>query len=104
MPEFRITTSTILLPVRSRLCSLASRCENSNLDCICSFETGTVVCLFFPDEARGAHVSALSPHPQNIDSLNILRVQHGCSPTSREKRARCGAPGLRQGTRGTPPI
>ena len=24
-------------------------------------------------------------------------------PTSREKRARCGAPGLRQGTRGSPP-
>src|ERR1700679_1615743 len=36
--------------------------------------------------------------PLTLESTDALSGQHRWYPTSREKRARCGAPGLRDGT------
>src|SRR5580698_2552178 len=40
--------------------------------------------------------------PLTLDSSDALSGQHRWYPTSREKRARCGAPGLGEGTRVIP--
>jgi hypothetical protein len=39
--------------------------------------------------------------PLTLDSSDALSGQHRWYPTSREKRARYGAPVVREGTRGT---
>src|SRR5271163_1763907 len=67
--------------------------------------------VWFPDKGRAPYLAGLSrdvgfrcSFPLTLDSSDALSGQHRWYPTSREKRARYGAPVLCEGIRAPQPV